>query len=353
MPDALIETVIANWEPRIVGAGVDVYEYRRVAADVQTWAEWLTVWEAHGDERAIQAQELEEAGRPETAGDMWRRAMLLYHFGKFVWTLDMELHDRVADKAAQALRATHRLLDPTAEWLEIPFDGAALTAILRRPAGSERPPLVVLIPGLDSTKEEFFGAETIFHDRGMATLTLEGPGQGDTGRHLNIRPDFDVPFAAALDYIADRDDLDLDRVGAIGFSLGGYYAPRVAAFESRVKAVVGMSGAYRLSDFWAERPVMTRATFQQHSGASTDAEAKKIAATLSLEGVAGKISQPLLIITGDLDRLVPWRESKRTADEAPNSTWKLYAGGNHVVNNMSYESKAFAADWLREQLSRR
>jgi hypothetical protein len=174
-------------------------------------------------------------------------------------------------KAVDALRSTHRLLDPKAEWLEIPFDGAAMTAILRRPTGAERPPLVVLIPGLDSTKEEFFGAETIFHDRGMATLTLEGPGQGDTGRHLNIRPDFDVPFAAALDYIADRDDLDLDRVGAIGFSL---------------------------------------------------------------------------------DRLVPWRESKRTADEAPNSTWKLYGGGNHVVNNMSYESKAFAADWLREQLSR-
>ena len=351
MTDAMIETVIANWEPRIVGAGVDVYEYRHVATDVQTWAEWLTVWEAHGDKRANQAQELEEAGHPETAGDMWRRAMLFYHFGKFVWTLDMELHDRVADKAAHALRATHRLLAPESEWLEIPFDGATMTAILRRPAGAERPALVVLIPGLDSTKEEFFGAEAIFHDRGMATLTLEGPGQGDTGRHLDIRPDFDVPFAAALDYIADRDDLDLDRIGTIGFSLGGYYAPRVAAFEPRVKAAVGMSGAYRLSDYWDERPVMTRKTFQQHSGASTDAEAKSFAATLSLEGVAGKISQPLLIITGDLDLLVPWRESKRTADEAPNSTWKLYEGGNHVVNNMSYESKAFAADWLREQLS--
>src|SRR5712691_2968732 len=246
MPDALIETVIANWEPRFVGAGLDVYEYRRVAADIQAWEEWLTAWEAHGDKRASEAQELEEAGRPETAGDMWRRAMLSYHFGKFTWTLDMELHDRVADKAADALRSTHRLLAPEAEWLEIPLDGAAMTAILSRPASPERLPLVVLIPGLDSTKEEFFGAETIFHDRGMATLTLEGPGQGATGRHLNIRPDFDVPFAAALDYIADRNDLDLDRVAAIGFSLGGYYAPRVAAFEPRVKAAVGMSGAYRL-----------------------------------------------------------------------------------------------------------
>lgn len=351
MTDALIEVVIDNWEPRIVGAGVDLYEYRRVAASVETWAEWLTVWETHGDQRAAKAQELEEAGRAETAGDMWRRAMLAYHFGKFVWTLDMGLHDRVADKAAQALRSAHRLLDPKAQWLEIPFDGAIMTAILRRPALAERPPLVVLIPGLDSTKEEFFGAESIFHERGMATLTLEGPGQGDTGRRLKIRPDFDVPFGVALDYLASRDDLDLGRVGTIGFSLGGYYAPRVAAFEPRVKAAVGISGAYRFSDHWDELPVMTRATFRQHSNAPSDAEAKRIAATLSLEAVAGKISQPLLIITGDLDRLVPWRESKRIADEAPNSTWKLYHGGNHVVNNRYYESKAFAADWLREQLA--
>jgi hypothetical protein len=48
---------------------------------------------------------------------------------------------------------------------------------------------------------------------------------------------------------------------------------------------------------------------------------------------------------------VPWKETKRIADEAPNSTWKLYEGGNHVVNNMPYQCKTFAADWLRQHLA--
>jgi pimeloyl-ACP methyl ester carboxylesterase len=106
-----------------------------------------------------------------------------------------------------------------------------------------------------------------------------------------------------------------------------------------------------MSDFWDERPPMTKATFQHHSGSSSEEEAKAIAETLTLDGVAERIVQPLLIITGDCDRLVPWKETKRIADEAPNATWKLYEGGNHVVNNMPYHSKTFAADWLRQHLT--
>jgi dienelactone hydrolase len=352
VPDAQLEAAIANWEPRIVANGVDVNDYRRIAGSVATWPDWLPAWESHGDELATEAHDAEQGGRVETAGELWRRAATSYHFGRFVWMVDMDRHRQVSDKASLALRHAHRLLDPTAERLEIPFDGARMIAILRRPAanGGGPAPLVVVIPGLDSTKEEFFETEEIFHRRGLATLTLEGPGQGETSFSLPIRHDYEVPFGAALDYLADRTDIDLDRVGTIGFSLGGYYAPRVAAFEPRCKAAVGISGPYCLSDYWDERPPMTKATFQHHVGAADEEEAKEKAATLTLAGVAELIDRPLLIITGDNDRLVPWRETKRIADEAKNATWRLYEGGNHVVNNMPYKYKTFAADWLQEHL---
>jgi 2,6-dihydroxypseudooxynicotine hydrolase len=348
--DAQIQATIANWEPRFVANGVDVNDFHRIAKSVSTWPEWLPAWEAHGDALALEATDAEGRACIETAGELWRRAALSYHFGRFVWMVDMDRHRVASKKATDALQSAHRLLDPTAERLEIPFDGAQMVAILRRPPGVERPPLVVLIPGLDSTKEEFFSTEEVFHERGLATLTLEGPGQGETSHVLPIRADFEVPFGAALDFIADRNDVDLDRIGTIGFSLGGYYAPRVAAYEPRLKAAVGVSGPYSMIESWDDRPLMTRATFQYHAGANTEAEAKEVAATLSLEGVAERIQQPLLIITGDGDRLVPWRETKRIADEAPNATWKLYEGGNHVVNNMPYKYKTLSADWLREQL---
>jgi len=353
VPDAQLEAAIANWEPRLVANGVDVNDFRRLAASVDSWAEWLPVWEAHGDALAEEAEEAERAGHRQTAGELWRRTATSYHFGRFVWMVDLDLYKRVSAKASAALVHAHRLLDPRAQRLEIAFDSARMVAILRQPKDVDRAPLVVLVCGLDSTKEEFFDTEEIFHRRGLATLTLEGPGQGETGFVLPVRHDFEVPFGAALDFLAAEqpEGIDLSRIGAMGFSLGGHYVPRVAAFEPRLTAAVAVSGSYTLSDYWDERPPMTRATFQYHSGAADEAEAKAKAAEFTLEGVAHRIEQPLLVVTGDKDRLVPWQETKRIADEAKQATWKLYEGGNHVVNNMPYQYKTFAADWLHDHLA--
>ena len=352
MPDAQLEAAILNWEPRVVANGVDVNDYRRVAGSVESWDEWLPAWESHGDQLAGEAAAAEALGRAETAGELWRRAASSYHFGKFVWILDLELHARVSQKAVAALGNALRLLDPSARRLEIPFDGAKLVAIYRRPhAEGTAVPLVVIIPGLDSTKEEFFETEEIFHRRGLATLTLEGPGQGEAGRSLPLRHDYEVPFAAALDFIQELDGEAISGIGAIGVSLGGYYVARVSAFEPRVRAAVGVSGPYNFGEFWDQRPQMTRATFQHHSRATDEQDARRLAAELNLAGVAEKIRQPFLVITGDSDRLIPWRDTKRIAAEAQNATWKLYEGGNHVVNNMPYHYKTLAADWLRERLA--
>src|SRR5918992_265970 len=83
--------------------------------------------------------------------------------------------------------------------LGVPRDGGRVGGTLRRPAGEDKPPLVLLVPGLDSTKEEFFRLENVFLDRGMATLSMDGPGQGESGYDLPIRPDYDVAVTAVLD----------------------------------------------------------------------------------------------------------------------------------------------------------
>ena len=85
--------------------------------------------------------------------------------------------------------------------------------------------------------------------------------------------------------------------------------------------------------------------------AATPEEAREKAFELTLEGVAEQIEQPLLVVTGKLDRLVGWEESKKIADSAPNSTWVLYEEGNHVCNNIPYKYRPLVADWLREQLA--
>jgi pimeloyl-ACP methyl ester carboxylesterase len=352
VPDARVQAAIDNWAPRFTTNGVDPNDFWRTTARIERWDEWLGAWsETAGVHRAL-AEEARAAGNAITAGEAFVRAAVCYHFAKFVWVVEPELNRRTTEQAIAALYAAHELLDPTAERVEAPLDSETVVGNLRRPRDVDKPPLVVLIPGLDSTKEEFFHWEDVFLARGMATLSLDGPGQGETGFHMPIRPDYEAAVGAILDAVSARGqgDVDLDRVGAAGVSLGGYYAPRAAAFEPRLKAVAGISGPYDFAANWDALPSLTRETIEHHAGASSPEDARERAAALTLAGVAERIEQPCLVITGRHDRLIPFQDTKRIADEAPNATWVLFDDGNHVCNNIPYKYRPLVGDWMRARL---
>jgi dienelactone hydrolase len=351
VPDERIRAAVANWAPRFLAQGVDPNDFTRVTAPLERWEQWLDAWVANGDLHAGLARDAERRGRPLTAGRAWVHATLSYHYAKFVWMVDLDRHRDAAGRAVAALRQAHRLLDPTAERLEVPFEGTVMAATLRRPRGAGRPPLVLLLPGLDSTKEEFFNWEQVFLERGMATLSLDGPGQGETGYTTSIRPDYEAAVAAALDHLGGREDLDLGRVGAVGVSLGGYYAPRAAAFEPRVRAAVAIGGPYNFGDCWAGLPQLTREAFVHHAGVRDQAAGERAAQALDLGPVLPRLRQPLLVIFGRLDRLIPWRHAERVAAEAPNAELVMFEDGNHVCNNLPYRYQPLAADWTRERLA--
>ena len=350
MPDARVQAAVDHWAPRFVQAGVDYSDFVATTAGVERWEEWHAAWCRNGDMHAGLAEEAAARGGRLTAGEAWARATVGYHFAKFVWMVDPGLSREAADKAVAAMARTHEYLDPDAERIEVPLDGGRVVGNLRRPVGHSSPPLVLLVPGLDSTKEEFFRLENVFLDRGMATLSMDGPGQGECGYDLPIRPDYDVAVAAVLDALEGRTDVDLERVGLLGVSLGGYYAPRVLAFEPRVRAGVGLSGPYRFSDIWDDVPPQTRETFVAKSFAKDEEEGRAKAAELDLSGVAERIRQPYLAITGKLDRLIPWEQTERAAREAPGGTFLLHEDGNHGCANVPYKTRPVAADWLRDQL---
>jgi 2,6-dihydroxypseudooxynicotine hydrolase len=329
---------------------VDPNDFARVTGGLERWEDWLDAWCANGDAHAALAADAAGRGWDRTAGEAWIRAALSYHFGKFVWMLDMARHDLAADRAVAAMASAHRLLDPAAERIEIPFGGAAMAGHLRRPPGITRPPLVLLIAGLDSTKEEFFAAENVFLARGMATFSLDGPGQGETARALRIRPDFEAPVAAALDVLCERPDLDGTRVGMLGVSLGGYYAARAAAFEPRVRAVVVSGGPYDFGALIRGRPPQSLATFVYGCGAGSSEEAYAFAGRMTLAGVAERITQPMVVVFGKRDRLVPWQQAAQVAREAPNAQLWMFDEGNHVCMNITYRWRPQAADWLAGQL---
>jgi pimeloyl-ACP methyl ester carboxylesterase len=351
VPDAAIETALAHWGPRLIQNGVDYNDLMATVARTSSWEEWLPEWNRTADSQAEFAEEADAAGHRLTAGQAWRRASVNRHFGKFVWMVDLDLAAAATRRSVEETRLALERLDPTAERLEIPIDGGTAYANLRRPAGIDLPPYVVLIPGLDSTKEEFFYFEQSFLDRGMATIALDGPGQGETGLALPIRHDYEVAVTPLLDLLADRRALDHQRIGLAGVSLGGYYAPRAAAFEPRVAAVAGISGPFRFGDMWDDLPPMTRQTFVVKSGAESDEEGRRLALTLDLDGICRRIAIPALYVTGAKDRLIPWQQTQRQADETPKGTFVNFPDGNHGVSNLPSKARPMIADWMSDQLA--
>ncbi|MBO0731703.1 MAG: alpha/beta hydrolase, partial [Acidimicrobiaceae bacterium] len=334
--DESVTSAIANWGPRFTAQGVDPNDFVRVTEPVHQWADWLDAWCANADLHAGLAREAETLGHSRTAGFAWLRAALSYHFAKFVWMLDMDRHRRAADASVAAMRAAHGHLDPTAERVEVTYEDGTIYGNLRRPADAARPPLVLLIAGLDSTKEEFFHVEEVYLRRGMATFSFDGPGQGESGYTTHIRPDYEVAVSAVLDRLCGRDDLDGERVGALGVSLGGYYVVRATAFEPRLRAAVACGGAYDYGEVIAKRPPNSRATFAHYSGTAGGDETVDFGRRMTLAGVAEKVHQPLLVVAGKRDRLVPWQDAERVAQEAPDAKLWMFDEGNHVCMNMVY-----------------
>ena len=354
MADSRVQSAIAHWAPRFVANGVPLTDFEEVTGELERWEDWCGAW----CRRAAQHEELGRQALADdfqlAAGEHLTRAAVCYHFSKFVFVNDYEQMRRAHLKAVACRNLALPLLAPPGERVAIPYEGRQLYGNLRKPAGDRRAAVVVMCMGLDSAKEEMDAYESIFLARGMATLAFDGPGQGEAEYELPIRGDYEAPVKAVIDWIERRSDLDASRVGLWGVSLGGYYAPRAAAFDRRVKACISLSGPYDWADDWPMFPELTREAFRVRAKCKTQEEARSYGAALSLKGVAGKITCPLFIVAGRLDRIVPWGDGERLAREAKGPVeFLLIEDGNHVANNRGYRYRTQTADWMGRQLGLR
>jgi 2,6-dihydroxypseudooxynicotine hydrolase len=205
--------------------------------------------------------------------------------------------------------------------------------------------------GLDSAKEEMDDYENRFLVRGLATLAFDGPGQGEGEYDFPLCPEFEEPVKAVCDYLETRSDIDQNRIGIWGVSLGGHLAPRAACFEKRIKACVALSGAYQRSASFEGRPVINVEAFRVRTKSANLEEAGKVALRMSLKGIAKNITCPIYIVAGDRDRLTPVEQAKLLAAEVSGPCkLSIIAGGNHVVNNLWYRYRDQTADWMSRQL---
>jgi 2,6-dihydroxypseudooxynicotine hydrolase len=349
--DSRVEAAISHWAPRFVANGVPLSDFQEVTADLERWEDWCSAWSQRAAMHEQLGREALAAGHGFSAGEHLTRAGVCYHFAKFVFVDHYEEMRAAHRKAVECRQSALALIDPPGERVEIPYEGTKLYGILRRPRAVERPPIVVMCMGLDSAKEEMDAYESVFLARGMATLAFDGPGQGEAEYELRIRGGYEAPVKAVVDYVLTRDDVDGSRIGLWGVSLGGYYAPRAAAFEKRVKACISLSGPFDWAELWPTMNPLTREAFRVRAKCATPEEAHDYGRALTLRGVASNITCPLFIVAGKQDRIVPWQDGERLAREARGPVeLLLIEDGNHVANNRGYRYRTQSADWMADKL---
>ena len=349
--DERVSAAISHWAPRFTTNGVTAPDFQRITAGVTDWAQWCAAWSAVAADHEKLGRDALAAGQELSAGAHLARAAVYYHFAKFLFVEDIPQMRTAHAAAVRCLSDALPYLVPAGQRVEIPFEGARMAGVLRLPPGDGPHPVVILIPGLDSAKEEFGTTEALFLERGLATFSVDGPGQGEAEYDLAIRADWEVPGGAIIDWLAAQPSLDAGRIAVWGVSLGGYYAPRIASGDERVRACVALAGPYDFGACWDRLPGLTRAAFRVRSASPGDDAARRAAHELSLAGRTRAIRCPLLVVMGRRDRLIPWQHAARLAEEAAGpAELLLLEDGNHGCANVAPFHRYRTADWVAGRL---
>jgi dienelactone hydrolase len=227
--------------------------------------------------------------------------------------------------------------------------------------------VMILWNGLDSTKEHMYISShwAELAARGISCLMIDCPGSGEALRlqGLTARVDTEAWAAACVDYLLTRPDVDAARIGLAGWSLGGYFAPRAAAFEKRLALVVAWGANHnwgavqrRRLEREGERPVPHYWEHVLWVWGQPDLDTFiKFADQVHLDGVVSHISVPFLICHGENDRQIPLEYAHRSYDQAtasPRRELRIFTtaegGAEHIgLDHLPYVS-AYVADWVSD-----
>lgn len=340
-----------HWIPRFISAGVDYLEMQTLLGRIERWSAWCREWSAAAAAHEAMGDAALGQKRYVTAGQALGRAAAYYHFAGFRFYEDMAQKNHADRKAWDCYRRAAPYLQPPAERIAVPFAKTRLVGYLRLPPCVPRAPCVIIIAGMDSRKEEFRSFEDNFLARGMATVSYDAPGQGETWENVKMRFDDEKAVMAIVDYLCSRSEVDAERIGICGWAMGGYFAPRAAATDSRIRACVSMPVRYGLESWDSLGPMQTDA-YRYLFGQVSFEEGRAIGSAFTLAGFLPRLRCPYLILHGEQGDTVEREVPERAAREAgTNTRLVVFEDGDHLCLNIRYKSWPIMMDWMAEQLA--
>ena len=335
---------------------------------------FFDAWCEQADRLVELAQEDEKAGRTLSAGSKYGRAAAYYITAERMQDRHFAPRTVAYRKMLECFAKYLDLGKQPCERVEIPYKGKTLKGLfVPAAAGSggngitRRSPCIAFFNGLDSTKEMIYGSR-IGHElarRGIATLMVDQPGVGEALRldGLTAVVEAEEWAGACVDALESRSDVDSEHLGICAWSLGGYFAPRAAAFEKRFKLCVAWGANFNWGELQkrrlareGDRPVPH---YWEHVqwvwGKNTLEEFMAFAPAVTLENCIDKITVPFLITHGSNDRQIPREYALQQYEGAVNSPKRELkwftpreGGVEHTSADNPENAKDYIADWIAE-----
>jgi 2,6-dihydroxypseudooxynicotine hydrolase len=329
---------------------LDYSDLQRILGRVADLRSWWGSWSREARDAEALARRLAGKGDSVSAGDLFHRASACYHWGAYLSRFDSEER---AEGKSHRVRCYREAVDLWSERIEpfvVPYRDTVLPGYLHLARGDEPAPCVIMVNGADSVKEEYHNWARQFVRRGLAALTIDGPGQGETVGILPMRPEaWERPMGAAIDALSADGRVDADRIGIWGSSMGGFLALRAAAGEPRFRAAISLGGFYDFRDYrhW---PVSTQLNVMEDLMLESLSPARRyMEEKCTLHGAVERIEAPYLVIHGARDELVGVEEGRQMAS-GQLGEFVNFEDGFHTCTNHNAELITLMCDWMAAKL---
>jgi alpha-beta hydrolase superfamily lysophospholipase len=347
--------VYKHWYNRFLASGVDLDRIRRVVPRIKNFYGWCDEWAKEGEMLEKYAEDALSKGNTYSARCLFQEAAACFHIGQHFYFLDIERKNKAQEKARENYKRAIALYDEDKRpiRLEIPFRGTVIPGYFRL-AKQPNKPLIIIIDGADNLKEiENHYVGNLRLDAGFNVFAFDGPGQGEMWKNMKLIPDYEKAVSTIIDYFEKNDKyrIDLKRIGVEGWSLGGYLAPRAAAFDRRISCAVGNSGPgfFPEEEMIAKNPILAREILYMTGLKNLEGHKTELE-QFDLKKVP-PLDRPLLIIHGGEDKLIPIEHAHYIMEWAVGEKeLKYYPDGEHCCVNYKDEVNPYINDWFRKHL---
>lgn len=217
---------------------------------------WVAEWTRTADSLLAQAEESLRGGHRVSARSRLLRASTYYDHASAMspGTADPSRFTGLWERHRECWDRAIELFDTLVEHVEIPYEDTVLAGYFFKASLDDTPrPTVILNNGSDGpvVSQWSMGGRAALA-RGWNAITFDGPGEGAAlhRQGLYFRHDWEHVITPVVDHLVRRGDVDQKRIALQGVSQGGYWAPRAAAFEHRLAALVADPGVMRVAASW-------------------------------------------------------------------------------------------------------